>query len=125
MTQMTNLQLRVKNVAVMKMIAMRANSSQANFKDALKKLMKATQKKGAGRVKLMRMNTAQLQADGLLSRLNDKIIETQRRIDNQRTSLLKVQRNLDLLTPVSQRKPYQVPHDSPHIEIAPDDRKEE
>ena len=37
---MTNLQLRVKNVAVMRLIKMRANSSEANFKDALKKLMK-------------------------------------------------------------------------------------
>ena len=44
-------------------------------------MIKMSQKKGANRLKLLRMNTAQLAEDGLLSRLNDKIIEMQRRID--------------------------------------------
>ena len=58
MTQLNHLELRVKNVAVMKMIQQKANANQANFKDALKKLINMTQKKGASKMRLMRMNTA-------------------------------------------------------------------
>ena len=63
------------------------------------------------------MNTTQLASDGLLSRLSEKIDDTQRKIQLQENTMRRISRNVELLTPVNQRKPYTVPSDSPMLEF--------
>ena len=69
---------------------------------------------------MMRMNTSQLASDGLLARLSEKVEDTQRKISMQDNSIRRISRNVEVLTPVHQRKPYVVPSDSPQLEFGPD-----
>ena len=41
----------------------------------------------------------------------------------QNQTLNKVQRNLEMLQPISQKKPYEVPSDSPRIDIGMSEEK--
>lgn len=107
LTKMNHLEIRVKNVAVLKLLRQQSKAETDNLKNSLMKLIKNVSKKASsGNNKLLRMNTSQLAADGLMSRLSEKIQDTQRKINMQENSLRRIQRNVEVLTPVGQRKPY-------------------
>jgi len=84
------------------------------MKETLAQLITLTTEKSNSRMKLLRMNTVALQADGLVARLGDKISETQRRIVLQTNTIKKIQANIELLLPVRDTASgagYEVPED--------------
>ena len=114
MTKLNHLELRVKNVAIMKLLKLQAQAKQSNMKETLAQLITLTTEKSNSRMKLLRMNTVALQADGLVARLGDKISETQRRIVLQTNTIKKIQANIELLLPVRDTASgagYEVPED--------------
>ena len=70
------------------------------MKETLAQLITLTTEKSNSRMKLLRMSTSALQADGLVARLGDKISETQRRIVLQTNTIKKIQANIELLMPI-------------------------
>ena len=99
LTKMNHLEIRVKNVAVLKLIRQQSKLQSDNLMNSLMKLLKQVGK-GGGSNKLMRMNTNQLASDGLLERLSEKVEETQRKIAMQDNSIKRISRNVEVLTPV-------------------------
>ena len=99
LTKMNHLEIRVKNVAVLKLIRQQSKLQSDNLMNSLMKLLKQVGK-GGGSNKLMRMNTSQLASDGLLERLSEKVEETQRKIAMQDNSIKRISRNVEVLTPV-------------------------
>ena len=79
-TRMIHLELRVKNVALMKLLKiqqMKANASAcAGLNNLIKRIM---MDKGKASI-LLRSNTQNLAADGLVDRLTDQVSETQNKI---------------------------------------------
>ena len=79
-TRMIHLELRVKNVALMKLLKiqqMKANASAcAGLTNLIKRIMLD---KGKASI-LLRSNTQNLAADGLVDRLTDQVSETQNKI---------------------------------------------
>ena len=65
----------------------------------------------------MRMNTSQLASDGLVTRLADKISDTERKLSMQAKTLSKISANVTLLQPVSQKNHYVVDDDSPRLQF--------
>lgn len=65
----------------------------------------------------MRMNTSQLASDGLVTRLADKISDTERKLTMQSKTLSKISANVTLLQPVSQKNHYVVDDDSPRLQF--------
>ena len=120
MTKMNHLELRVKNVALTKLFQLKQQASKDTLKTNLSALILEVTDKNNSKNKLNRMNTAVLKSDGLLSRLSDKIDDTQRRITQQDNTIKKIQQNITLLMPVSQRHQYVVDDDTPRITINPD-----
>lgn len=55
-----------------------------------------------------------------MARLSEKVEDTQRKINMQDNSIRRICRNIEVLTPVHQRKPYVVPSDSPQLEFGPE-----
>lgn len=63
------------------------------------------------------MNTSQLASDGLVTRLADKISDTERKLTMQSKTLSKISANVTLLQPVSQKNHYVVDDDSPRLQF--------
>ena len=81
LTKLNHLELRVKNVAIMKLQKHQQLNNSSNVKDMLAGLIKVASTSSAKKKNLSRMSTnlSQLAPDGLVARLTDKIGETQRK----------------------------------------------
>ena len=101
LTKLLHLELRVKNVAVMKLFQIQKNASTTNIKDEIANLIKRTMKK-TGNMEMHRSMTQTARADGLVERLHEKIQDTQRKVSNQCAAMAKIQRNVELLMPIKQ-----------------------
>ena len=88
-TKMNHLQLRVKNVAVTKLI------SCQNRKDWRQSLNSMSAEIAKSKDKLKRQNTSSLDPDKLIGRLRDKMVSTKEKIDTQREALERIKKNVD------------------------------
>mmetsp|Transcript_19260 Transcript_19260/g.26076 ORF Transcript_19260/g.26076 Transcript_19260/m.26076 type:complete len:138 (+) Transcript_19260:888-1301(+) len=99
LTKLNHLELRVKNVAVMKLFKIQQNAKKSSTKDEIANLIKRTMKK-AGNMNLQRTLTQNLRSDGLVERLREKIQETHRKVNNQCNAMRKIHANVELLMPI-------------------------
>ena len=80
-TRMIHLELRVKNVALLKLLKIQQMKENASACSGLTNLIKRIMKdKGKASI-LLRSNTQNLAADGLVDRLTDQVAETQTKIE--------------------------------------------
>ena len=75
-TRMIHLELRVKNVAVMKLQKIQQKKEKASACAGLNSLIKKIMKDKGKSATLQRSVTQNLEADGLVDRLTDQVIET-------------------------------------------------
>ena len=88
-TKMNHLELRVKNVAVTKLIKCQ------NRKDWKQSLNSITSEIEKNKNKIKRSNTINQDPDKLIGRLRDKMVSTKEKIDSQKAAIERIKKNVD------------------------------